>query len=156
MPARCSTASVGGRADTRVGVARRSRRFLIGLRARRFAGKYTNMASPLELYGRWIDELWAGDPIAGELVTDDFVGHWPERVVRGPSELQAVVSETHRMLTDLNFVIEVAPFVDGDMLAARWIGTGAAEDGPKRFTGNDILRIADGRFAEYWTGTSTG
>jgi len=25
-----------------------------------------------------------------------------------------------------------------------------------RFTGNDILRFADGRFVEYWTGTSTG
>jgi hypothetical protein len=24
------------------------------------------------------------------------------------------------------------------------------------FTGNDILRVADGRFAEYWTGTSPG
>ncbi len=60
------------------------------------------------------------------------------------------------MLSDLKFVIEVEPFVDGDMLAARWIGTGAAQDGPKRFTGNDILRIENGRFAEYWTGTSTG
>nr|WP_090341386.1 nuclear transport factor 2 family protein [Mycolicibacterium malmesburyense]CRL71211.1 putative ester cyclase [Mycolicibacterium malmesburyense] len=114
------------------------------------------MSSPKELYGRWIDELWAGDPVAAELVTDDFVGHWPGRVVRGPSELQEVVGQTHRMLSDLKFVIEVEPFIGGDMLAARWIGTGATEDGPKRFTGNDILRIEDGRFAEYWTGTSTG
>lgn len=94
--------------------------------------------------------------MAAELVTDDFVGHWPGRVVRGPAQLQDVVGETHRMLSDLKFVIEVEPFVDGDMLAARWVGTGAAQDGPKRFTGNDILRIEDGRFAEYWTGTSTG
>jgi len=36
-----------------------------------------------------------------------------------------------------------------------WIGTGAAADGPTRFTGNDILRFADGRFVEYWTGTSS-
>jgi len=41
-------------------------------------------------------------------------------------------------------------------LAARWIGTGATADGRVRFTGNDILRFADGRFVEYWTGTSTG
>lgn len=119
-------------------------------------GKYTIMTSPKDLYARWIDELWSGKPVAAELVTDDFVGHWPQRVVRGPAELQAVVGETHQMLDDLKFVIDVEPFVEGDMLAARWIGTGATEDGPKRFTGNDILRIADGRFAEYWTGTSTG
>ena len=114
------------------------------------------MSSVTELYERWINELWAGKPVAGELVTEDFVGHWPGREVRGPSELQAVVEETQRMLADLKFVIEIEPFVSGDLLAARWIGTGAAKDGPKRFTGNDILRIADGRFAEYWTGTSTG
>ncbi|ULE34174.1 ester cyclase [Mycobacterium sp. IDR2000157661] len=114
------------------------------------------MTSPRNLYARWIDELWAGKPVGAELVTEDFVGHWPGREVHGPSELAAVVGETHTMFTDLKFVIEVEPFVDGDMLAARWIGTGAAKDGPKRFTGNDILRIVDGRFAEYWTGTSTG
>lgn len=114
------------------------------------------MTSPKDLYGRWINELWAGEPVAADLVTEDFVGHWPGRDVRGPAELEAVVDETQKMLTDLKFVIEVEPFVDGDLLAARWIGTGAAKDGPKRFTGNDILRIADGRFAEYWTGTSTG
>ncbi len=103
--------------------------------------------------------MWAGEPVAAELVTDDFVGgHWPGREVRGPSELEAVVGgETQRMLADLKFVIEVEPFVDGDLLAARWIGTGgAAKDGPKRFTGNDILRIADGRIAEYWTSTAAG
>ena len=114
------------------------------------------MISPKELYTRWIDELWAGDPVAADLVTEGFVGHWPGREVRGAAELQAVVGETHQMLSDLKFVIEVEPFVEGDMLAARWIGTGAAQDGPKRFTGNDILRIENGRFAEYWTGTSTG
>jgi SnoaL-like domain len=114
------------------------------------------MTSPKDLYQRWINELWAGEPVAAELVTENFVGHWPGRDVRGPAELEAVVGETQKMLTDLTFLIEIEPFVDGDLLAARWIGTGAAKDGPKRFTGNDILRIADGRFAEYWTGTSTG
>lgn len=114
------------------------------------------MTSPRNLYARWIDELWAGKPVAAEVVTEDFVGHWPGREVHGPSDLEAVIGETHKVLADLKFVVEVEPFVEGDMLAARWIGTGAAKDGPKRFTGNDILRIVDGRFAEYWTGTSTG
>jgi predicted SnoaL-like aldol condensation-catalyzing enzyme len=47
---------------------------------------------------------------------------------------------------------------DGDLVAARWVGTGTGPDGPVSFTGNDILRLADDgqKFAEYWTGTSTG
>jgi hypothetical protein len=100
--------------------------------------------------------LWAGKPVAAELVSDDFVGHWPDREVRGPDELQAVVDETQQMLSELMFVVEIEPFVDRDLVAARWIGTGSTDQGPARFTGNDILRFADGRFVEYWPGTSTG
>lgn len=114
------------------------------------------MVAAKELYERWINELWAGKPVAAELVSDNFVGHWPGRDVHGPDELEAVIDETHDMLSDFKLVIEVKPFVAGDLLAARWIGTGATKDGPKRFTGNDILRFADGRFVEYWTGTSPG
>ncbi len=114
------------------------------------------MSSVTELYRRWINELWAGKPIADEVVSDDFVGHWPGREVHGAAELEKVIDETHQMLADLKFVIEVEPFGEGDLMAARWIGTGAATDGPKRLTGNDILRFADGRFVEYWTGTSGG
>ncbi len=114
------------------------------------------MTSAKEMYGRWIDELWAGKPVAAELVSADFVGHWPDRDVHGPDELTKLIDETHAMLSELKFVVEIAPFVDGDLVAARWIGTGAAADGPKRFTGNDILRFADDRFVEYWTGTSPG
>ena len=82
--------------------------------------------------------------------------HWPDRDVHGPVELQKRVDETRHMLTDLSFVIEVGPFLDGDLMAARWIGTGATKERPIRFTGNDILRFSGGRFTEYWTGTSAG
>ncbi len=110
------------------------------------------------LYERWINELWAGRPIAAEIVTDDFVGHWPDREVRGPEELQRVVQQTRNMMPDLTFSIQIGPLRDGDWVAARWVGTRDGHDEPARFTGNDILRLAgDGqRFAEYWTGTSAG
>jgi hypothetical protein len=114
------------------------------------------MGTEKALYQRWINDLWAGKPVAAELVSGDFVGHWPNRDVHGPDELQAIVDETQTMFSDLKFVVEIEPFVAGDLLAARWIGTGTTADGPVRFTGNDILRVADGRFVEYWTGTSTG
>ncbi len=114
------------------------------------------VSSAKELYGRWLHELWAGRPVANDVVSDDFVGHWPDCEVHGADELAAMIDKTRTMLSELRFVIEVGPFVEGDLLAARWIGTGAMPDGPKRFTGNDILRFADGRFVEYWTGTSAG
>jgi DNA-binding transcriptional regulator PaaX len=106
------------------------------------------MTTAKVLYQRWINELWAGKPVAAELVSEDFIGHWPDREVHGPDELQAIVDETQQMMSELRFVVEIEPFVDRDLVAARWIGTGAAGDGPARFTGNDILRFADGRFAD--------
>ncbi|OBK73755.1 ester cyclase [Mycobacterium sp. 1274761.0] len=115
------------------------------------------MTSPKALYERWITELWAaGKPVAAEIVTDDFVGHWPNREVRGPQQLQEIIAETRNMLSDLTFDIELGPFVDGDMVFGRWKGAGRSAEGPMSFTGNDILRLRGDRFAEYWTGTSTG
>jgi hypothetical protein len=107
------------------------------------------------LYERWIAELWAGQPIASEIVTEDFVGHWPTQDVHGPDGLEQIIQETRNMLTDLEFTVELGPLHDGDLVAGRWVGSGRGEDGPVTFTGNDILRLAeDGqRFAEYWTGT---
>ena len=114
------------------------------------------MTTAKALYQRWINELWTGKADAAELVSDDFVGHWPTRDIHGPDELQAMVDQTHQTLSDLMFVVEIVPFVERDLVAARWIGTGATKNGPARFTGNDILRFANDRFVEYWTGTSSG
>jgi len=114
------------------------------------------MTSAKALYERWINELWAGKAVAADIVTEDFVGHWPTRDVNGPAELEAIIAETRNMLTDLTFEIELGPLVDGDMVAGRWMGRGHSVDGQMAFTGNDILRLEGDRFAEYWTGTSAG
>lgn len=107
------------------------------------------------LYQRWIDELWSGGRrIAGELVSPDFVGHWPTRDVRGPAELQTVIDNARSSFRELQFVVDVGPIGEGDMVAARWIGTGSGRRGPARFTGNDLLRISDGKIVEYWAGTA--
>jgi hypothetical protein len=97
-------------------------------------------------------------PIAAEIVTVDLVGHWPDREIHGPDELQQTVRQTRNMMAYLNFAIQIGPQRDGDMVAGRWVGTSRGPDGSISFTGNDILRLTrDGqRFAEYWTGTSTG
>ncbi|OBK93162.1 polyketide cyclase [Mycobacterium asiaticum] len=114
------------------------------------------MTTARELYHRWITELWSGRPVAAEIVTEDFVGHWPDREVHGPAELQQIIDETRNMLANLTFRVEIGPLQEGNLVAGRWVGSGRGPDGQVEFTGNDILRLAaDGqRFAEYWTGTS--
>ena len=118
------------------------------------------MADPqpdaVSLYRRWIGEVWAGEPIPGDLVADGFVGHWPDREVRGRAELAAIIGQTRQMFGSLDFEIVLGPLVDGHFVAGRWRGVGRHDDGEMRFTGNDILRLEHGRVAEYWTGTSSG
>lgn len=107
-----------------------------------------------DLYLRWVDELWNGSPEAAEdLVSADFVGHWPDREVRGAAELSETVARTRSMFTSLRFELEVGPLADGDLVAGRWTGHGRTPQGEARFSGNDILRVRDGRFAEYWVAT---
>jgi SnoaL-like protein len=83
-----------------------------------------------DLYRRWLDELWAGQPSAAEqLVGDSFVGHWPNPDVHGPNELAAIIAETRDIFTEITFEPEVGPIVDGDLVAARWIGRGVTDEG---------------------------
>jgi predicted ester cyclase len=119
------------------------------------------------LYRRWMLELWNGDlAVAGELVTDDFIIHQARadgaasEGPRGPEALVQMVREGHAPFEELTFDIEVGPVVEGDMVAARWVGRGryrgglpgatAAAGTPVLFGGIDLLRARDGRFAEYW------
>ena len=115
------------------------------------------LRSPQDLYRRWLDEFGAGHPGAAEqLVGEDFVGHWPNRDVHGPDDLAATIAETRSMFTEITFKLEVGPIVDGDLVAARWTGHAVTSEGSTSFFGNDILRVADGQFVEYWTASSSG
>lgn len=98
-----------------------------------------------------------GHPGAAEqLVAPDFVGHWPGRDVHGPAELAAIVAETRGMFAEIGFELQVGPIVEGDLVAARWTDTGSTADSTMNFLGNDIMRVADGRFVEYWTAFVVG
>jgi hypothetical protein len=112
---------------------------------------------PHALYRRWLHGLWHGElEIAEELIAERFVGHWPDREVRGRGELVDLIAETRRMFADLTFELEVGPIAEGDLVAGRWSGVGRSAEGAMRLFGNDLLRIEDGRFAEYWVASWAG
>jgi hypothetical protein len=107
-----------------------------------------------ELYGRWLFELWCGSySVADEILTEDFVGHWPDREVVGRDALVALIRETRAMFASLSFSLDLGPFGD-EILAARWSGVGVEPD--VQLVGHDLLRVVDGRFAEYWVVTWNG
>ncbi|MBB3662618.1 MULTISPECIES: ester cyclase [Prauserella salsuginis group] len=111
----------------------------------------------MNLYERWLDDLWNGElaaleSIARDVVTDDFVGHWPGRpaLVTGPDQLAAVIREGRGLFDDLSFAVDVGPVAEGDLISARWVARGHRNGTPAEFHGHDILRH-DGRlFVEYW------
>lgn len=120
------------------------------------------MTDPRQLYRRWLHDLWTtGDPqIAEQLVTPEFVGHWPGQQVHGPVGLAGAVQQSLTLFTDVTTTIEVGPLVDGELLAARWRfeghyagglpGATAAAGVPIVLRGADLLRRAGDRFQEYW------
>jgi ketosteroid isomerase-like protein len=111
-----------------------------------------------DLYARWLHGLWAGDlAVADEIVADDFVGHWPDREVEGREALVELIRGTRAMFETLEFHLDLGPFTDGDHVTARWTGTGRTPDGGEMpLLGHDILRVRDGRIAEYWVASWAG
>lgn len=115
------------------------------------------ISSTHALYRRWIDELWSGNlDMVDTLVSDDFVGHWPDREIRGRGALAELIADTRAMFDDLSFQIEVGPIVEGDLVCGRWTGRGRTPEGSASFFGNDILRVAGEQFVEYWVASSAG
>ncbi|SFP88505.1 SnoaL-like domain-containing protein [Amycolatopsis arida] len=106
-------------------------------------------------YENWLHGLWNTDPaelerLAPDVVSADFIGHWPGRTVHGPAELAEVIRQGRAMVDDMRFEIVVGPVAQGDLVAARWVGRGRYEGRPVEFHGHDLLRVAGDRFVEYW------
>lgn len=63
-----------------------------------------------DLYRQWIEVLRNGPSsaeqlkrVAADLVTSDFIGHWPGQDVQGPDGLAGLIAETRKMFVDLTF-----------------------------------------------------
>ncbi len=121
---------------------------------------------PAQLAESWL-QLWNGGyDLADPLIAPAFrlhaalLGGGSADDVRDPGALVAWIDGMRRAVDDLTFEIEVGPLVDGDHMALRWQAHGryaggfpgatAAPGTPVAFTGTDLLRIEDGRIAEYW------
>ncbi|MFF9555817.1 ester cyclase [Streptomyces albus] len=119
------------------------------------------------LYERWLTELWNGDlSVAPEIVSAGFAIHHgaiqpgTERELTGPEGIARLVSQGRAFFSELTFEPVLGPLVQGDLLAARWVGRGTYAGGVPGataapgteivFRGNDILKAADGRFTAYW------
>jgi ketosteroid isomerase-like protein len=109
-----------------------------------------------ETYRRWLLQLWHGDDAAADVLADDVVAHWPDREVRGRHALVELIHGTRAMFETLTFELEAGPLVDGDLVAARWSGVGRAGGEETAFLGHDLMRLRDGRIAEYWVVSWTG
>ncbi|MGN9796152.1 ester cyclase [Streptomyces sp. OZ13] len=121
------------------------------------------------LYGRW-SEMWRGDfSHAKEILDPGFVVHQARpdgtdsEATTGPERLLPEIEQTMATFGDITITVDLGPIVDGDLISARWtmratytggIPQATAPIGTKiSFSGNDILRVRDGRFVEYWTCT---
>ena len=119
------------------------------------------------LYEPW-GALWNGDlSIADKIIAEDFVGHLAPMSGTGPDQfrgrqpLKDWINGIHALLPDLSFVLDVGPIADEQHLVVRWKARGTYAGGfpggspdaigrEVTFTGTDILRVADGKLAEYW------
>lgn len=130
----------------------------------------TSSAAQLrDLYDRWA-EMWRGDfSHADEILDPGFLVHQARpdgtdsTATTGPARLLPEIEQTMAAFGEISISVDVGPIVEGDLIAARWtmratfagglphatapIGTRIA------FSGHDILRVAGGRFVEYWTCT---
>lgn len=131
----------------------------------------TSEARASELVGLWL-ELWNGDYRGTErFIRPDFrvhaalTGGGDGSSIRGPEGLVAWVKESRTAVPNLEFVVEVGPIVQGDLLVVRWLAEGTYPGGIPgatapagtrvSFTGTDILRLEGGRLAEYWINSDT-
>ncbi|MFF7314299.1 ester cyclase [Streptomyces sp. NPDC008137] len=121
------------------------------------------------LHARW-SELWRGDfSHAEEILDPGFVVHQARpdgsdsEAVTGPERLLPEIEQTMAAFDDITITVDLGPIVDGDLISARWTMRAAYSGGIPQatapigtricFSGNDILRVREGRFVEYWTCT---
>ena len=126
------------------------------------------------LLAQWADMFGGNIALVDDFVTDDFVTHvaplpWKADVgeTAGREAFKQWLSGGLRLLIpDMRFSADVGPIADEDYLVIRWKAEGTYNGGfpgssldaagrMVAITGIDIVRIEDGKFAEYWLNADT-
>ena len=110
---------------------------------------------------RWL-ALWNGDmTLLDDLVAETVVTHAvmagqvAEAPMVGRDALGGWIAQMHALMPTLRFAVEVGPLVDGNLIALRWRVTARHGQVRTNFAGTDILRVAEGKVAEYWVSSDT-
>ena len=116
-----------------------------------------------DLYRRWLFEVWGNGDVAAaeELLHPDLVDHnaAPGQPSGREGDLWAA-RQVRTAFPDLGFTADVV-FESGDLVTGRWTMTGThtgplemlglpPTGRPVTMTGQEIFRVADGRFVEVW------
>jgi len=124
-----------------------------------------------QLVDSWL-ALWNGDYAQAErIIAPQFRLHaammdgGDGSAVDSSTALVGWISATRGAMPDLTFTVEVGPIIDGDHVVVRWRAQATYAGGMPGaqapigtkvdFTGTDILRIVDGKIAEYWVNSDT-
>lgn len=117
------------------------------------------------LYERMLLGLWHAeddtlDERAASVAHDELVIHQNGERRHGAGALAGLVRAGRAPFTDVAVRIDTGPVIDCNLVAAQWRFSGAyaggipgatAEEGTTvDFTGIDLVRVDDGRVAEYW------
>lgn len=116
---------------------------------------------------KWV-ALWNGDlSLTTHIIASDFSSHAAPLTggaaldSSGPTSLDPWIRGIHQILADLQFTVDLGPFIDDKTAILRWQASGvyqggypgatAAEGTPVQFFDTDTLRIDEqGRIIEYW------
>ena len=108
-----------------------------------------------ELFGPrvWTTDLFAAfwaDPdlsFVPSIITDDIVGYWPGRTVRGADEYMAALTELLELIPDVHLDVPDR-VMSGELGFTRWIMHGTGPNGPFVLNGMDRTRVRDGLVCE--------
>ena len=118
---------------------------------------------PVSLYRRWIDAVWGRGDLgaSAELLADDLVDHnAPPGLPPGRAGHDLMLQAIRAAFPDARFTVDVC-FASGDLVTGRWT-MHATQTGPISFmglpatgkpvvmNGQEIMRVASGKFVEMW------
>ena len=124
-----------------------------------------------QLWTSWV-ALWNGDySVGSEVVAPSFdlhaslLGGQDPSAFNTPDGLVSLIDQIRTAIPDLVFTVKVGPIIADGYVVGHWNATGhfaghfpgaTAEVGAEvSFNGTDILRIEDGKVAEYWLVSDT-